>query len=79
MTVRVALGGAGAWQALGDGLPPEGGLDWDNTTEEDGTYDLRLQFYDAAPQLLEELRKRVLVLNDPGVEHHAGLIAGNET
>jgi hypothetical protein len=79
MTASVAVRGAGPWQALGSGLPPLGSLQWDTQGLADGSYDLRIQFFDAGAQLLAERTRRVLVLNSPGVTWHAGALSGVQT
>ena len=79
LTASVAVRGAGDWQSLGSGLPPTGSLAWNTQALADGSYDLRVQFYDAGQQLLAERIRRVLVLNSPGVTWHAGATGASET
>lgn len=79
LTASVAVRGAGDWQSLGSGLPPTGSLAWGTQTLLDGSYDLRVQFYDASRQMLAERIRRVLVLNSPGITWHAGATGASET
>ena len=79
LTASVAVRGGGDWQSLGSGLPPTGNLAWNTQALADGSYDLRVQFYAAGPQLLAERIRRVLVLNSPGVTWHAGATGASET
>jgi parallel beta-helix repeat protein len=79
LTASVTVRGAGDWQSLGSGLPPSGNMAWDTQALADGSYDLRVQFYDASQQMLAERIRRVLVLNSPGVTWHAGATGASES
>jgi len=78
MSVKVMATGPTQTLTLGEGLDPDGALDWDTTAADDGWYELQAQSLDGGSTIVDEISRDVLVLNGPTATWHAGTIGENE-
>jgi parallel beta-helix repeat protein len=80
MTTSLAFRRSGeAWDPLDSDLAPTDHFYWNTTDVDDGNYELRVQFSDALNQIVGELTREALVLNNEYIAWHNGRIDADET